>query len=87
MDKMKEEIIKTKTKIVGQHNKISFYDEKGILQRVEFYVGNEQVGFMGRTDIGEDKILKNKCKFCGGKLSDSRAFCDECGRDQDLKNG
>ena len=24
------------------------------------------------------------CKFCGCKLSDSRAFCDECGRDQDI---
>lgn len=46
-----------------------------------------------KEDFGHGTFLENElkkwtkrnisCKYCGGKLSDSRAFCDECGRDQD----
>jgi len=55
-EKNKEKIIKSRSKITGQHNKISYYNEKGIVQRIEYYVGEEQIGIIGRTDIGTDKI-------------------------------
>lgn len=53
--------------------------------------GHEILSFLHQAmqeayEQGQRDNSRPMCKSCGGKLSDSRAFCDECGADQDFIN-